>query len=79
MRRILVIGTLILAVIFLAVPTAQAQGAPPCNDTDGDGTPSGHEYATHHVSAMAMEGMIGLGDHIPGSHQGFSLCLGVHN
>jgi hypothetical protein len=79
MRRILVIGTLILAVMVLAVPTARAQGAPPCNDADGDGAPSGREYATNHVSAMAMEGMIGAGGHIPGSHQGFSLCLGVHD
>ena len=77
MRRIIVVSTLVLAVMASAVPTAGAQ-APPCNDTDGDGAPSGHEYATHHVSALATEGMIGGGGHIPGSHQGFSLCLGVH-
>jgi hypothetical protein len=77
-RRIVVLSTLVLAVMASPVPTAGAQ-APPCNDTDGDGAPSGREYATHHVSAMAREGMIGGGGHIPGSHQGFSLCLGVHS
>ena len=78
MRRIAVFVLLTLALMLVAVPVTRAQ-APPCNDTDGDGSPSGHEYATHHVSAMAREGMLGAGGHIPGSHQGFSLCLGVHN
>ena len=78
MRRIVVMCAVILGVMVSAVPAARAQGAPPCNDADGDGSPSGREYATHHISAMAKEGMIGGGGHIPGSHQGFSLCLGVH-
>ena len=77
MRRIAVFLVLVLALMLVAVPAAQAQ-QPPCNDADGDGSPSGFEYATNHVSAMAMEGMLGAGGHIPGSHQGFSLCLGVH-
>lgn len=58
-----------------AFPAAvSAHTAPPCNDTDGDGAPSGREYAAHHISAMAKEGMLGQGGHIPGSHHGFSLC-----
>jgi hypothetical protein len=77
MQRIAVFVLLILALMLVAVPVAQAQ-APPCNDTDGDGSPSGREYATHHVSALAKEGMLGAGGHIPGTHGGFSLCLGVH-
>jgi hypothetical protein len=61
----------------IAAPAA-AHTAPPCNDTDGDGSPSGFEYAAHHVSALAQAGGLGAGGHKPGSHQGFSLCLGVH-
>ncbi len=63
------------ALAATALPAAtSAHTAPPCNDTDGDGAPSGREYAAHHISAMAKEGMLGEGDHIPGSHHGFSLC-----
>jgi len=61
----------------LAVP-ASAHSAPPCNDSDGDGSPSGAEYAAHHIRALAVEGGLGEGGHKPGSHRGFSLCLGVH-
>jgi hypothetical protein len=61
----------------LAGPVS-AQAAP-CNDTNGDGSPSGFEFAQFHVSALAHEGMLGNGGHKPGEHMGFSLCLGVHN
>ena len=61
----------------LAVP-ASAHSAPPCNDTNGDGSPSGAEYAAHHIRALAVEGGLGAGGHKPGTHRGFSLCLGVH-
>ncbi len=67
----------LLLVAALAGPVA-AQAAP-CNDTDGDGSPSGLEFAQFHVSALAHEGMLGNGGHKPGEHMGFSLCLGVHN
>jgi hypothetical protein len=77
MRRIAILVLLVLALMLVAMPAAQAQ-QPPCNDADADGAPSGFEYATHHVSALANEGMLGAGGHIPGSHRGFSLCLGVH-
>lgn len=81
MRRLLfVLFVAVLLLVLLFVPIALAQ-APPCNDTDGDGSPSGREYAEHHVSAMAKEGDIGTADHdgdgmshTPGSHRGFSLC-----
>lgn len=78
MRRMLVSliasGALVIAV---AAPAA-AHNAPPCNDSNGDGAPSGAEYAMHHISALAREGALGNDGHKPGSHRGFSLCLGVH-
>lgn len=60
------------AAAFPAAASAHIAG--PCADSDGDFAPSGREYATHHISAMAKEGMIGQGGHIPGSHHGFSAC-----
>ena len=43
----------------------------PCN---GDG----RDYAEHHIVALATVGGLGDGGHKPGSHRGFSACLGVH-
>lgn len=72
MRRLLAIA----AVAGAALVGAGGSGAqaPPCNDTDGDGSPSGHEYAQFHITALAHEGMLGAGGHKPGGHKGFSLC-----
>ena len=72
MRRLIVLAAASAA--SLALAGASGAQAPPCNDTDGDGSPSGREYAQFHISAMAQEGMLGNGGHKPGSHRGFSLC-----
>ena len=58
-----------------AVP-AVAHTAPPCNESGG---PGHSDYAAHHIVALAHEGGLGDGGHKPGSHQGYSLCLGVHD
>ena len=55
---------------------ATAHNAGPCNDSGG---PGHSDYATHHIVAAAHEGALGDGGHKPGSHQGYSLCLGVHD
>lgn len=75
MRRYAVLVLVIAVLMVMAIPAAFAHVAPPCNDTNGDGMPSGHEYAQHHISAMAKEGMLGNDGHKPGSHRGFSVCL----
>jgi hypothetical protein len=72
MRRLLVLAATGAGALVLA-GGAGAQ-APPCNDTNGDGLPSGREYAQFHVTALAQEGMLGAGGHKPGEHHGFSLC-----
>ena len=67
--------TALLAGVLLvgsAVPAA-AHATGPCNDSDGDGAFSGHEYAKHHIVPLAHAGIIGQG-HKPGTHQGFSAC-----
>lgn len=72
-RRLLAATLLSAALAIGTAGTASAHIAGPCNDADGDGMPSGREYAEHHISAMAKEQMIGH-DHKPGTHQGFSAC-----
>jgi hypothetical protein len=76
MRRFLIAVVASSAIAVMSVAPAAAQ-ASPCNDTNGDGSPSGVEYAHFHVVALAHEGLLGH-VHKPGEHQGFSLCLGVH-
>jgi len=73
-----VIGLLAALALTLGVSASALAQAAPCNDTNGDGSASGFEYAQYHVSALAHEGMLGNGGHKPGEHRGFSLCLGVH-
>jgi hypothetical protein len=73
--------TMALAAALLlaaAMAGSAAAQAPPCNDTNGDGSPSGFEFAQYHVVALAHEGMLGNGGHKPGEHRGFSACRGVH-
>ncbi len=79
MRRIIASGLGALFLLGSLVGGAAAHTAPPCNDADGDGSPSGREYAAHHIAALAHEQGLGSGGHIPGAHRGFSLCLGVHD
>jgi hypothetical protein len=75
MRRYIFVPLLVALVLIVGLaPGALAQAAPPCNDTDGDGSPSGPEYAAHHIVPLAQEGMLGHDGHVPGSHRGFSAC-----
>ena len=71
MRRI---ATAFLASLALAAAMAGAtlaHDAGPCSGTARD-------YAAHHVVANATAGNLGNSGHVPGAHQGYSLCLGVH-
>lgn len=73
-RRLAVILVAVMASMTLALG-ASAHSAPPCNDS---GEPGNSDYAKHHIVALANDGALGNDGHKPGSHQGFSLCLGVH-
>ncbi|HET7012250.1 MAG TPA: hypothetical protein VFI11_15860 [Anaerolineales bacterium] len=70
---------LILLVLLLAVTmVVPAYAHPPCNDADGDGSPSGREFGLYHVRMSALNGGMGLGTGgmAPGyMHTGFSICL----
>jgi hypothetical protein len=70
-----------ISMVFLAIAlglgSAGAAGADhlagPCDDSDGDGAPSGREYAEHHIVSFAHAGLLGH-VHKPGDHKGFSAC-----
>jgi hypothetical protein len=74
MYKRLAVVLLVLIIALVAVVPAFAHSAPPCNDSDGDGSPSGREYAQHHIRSLATEGGLGEGGHKPGAHRGFSVC-----
>lgn len=74
MNKKLVLLSIVLILAFVMVTPVFAHTAPPCNDADGDGSPSGREYAAHHISALAKVGGLGNDGHKPGTHHGFSLC-----
>lgn len=65
----------LMLMLSLFAGTAAAHG--PCDDVDADGSASGREYAQFHIASHSPHG-VALGAHNPGTHQGFSLCLGVH-
>lgn len=75
MKKLVSAALLAGALMLGSAGAASAHNAGPCNDTDGDGMPSGQEYAEHHIAFAAQEGALGHGGHKPGEHQGFSLCL----
>lgn len=75
MRKFLATLIVVASLMLATVGAASAHITGPCG---ADGTFTGAEYAAHHISAMAKEGMLGNGGHKPGIHQGYSLCLGVH-
>ena len=64
------IGGLIAASVFGGVASAHNVG--PCNDS---GEPGNSDYAEHHIAELATMGGIGAGGHVPGTHQGFSVCI----
>ena len=72
-KRIITLVAVAMLVMAYAIP-ASAHTAPPCNDANGDGSPSGQEYAKHHISALVKVGGLGNDGHKPGAHQGFSAC-----
>jgi len=74
MKKKMIVLSLVLILSLAIASPAFAHNAGPCNDTNGDGSASGQEYAEHHIVALATEGMLGAGGHVPGAHRGFSFC-----
>lgn len=68
-KRMLVVGALAAAGALVPAGLASADhNAGPCNDS---GEPGNSDYARHHIVVVAS-------NHVPGTHRGFSACLGVH-
>lgn len=73
MKRLFAAAAASALLLAAALPqTASAHSAPPCNDS---GEPGNSDYARHHIVPLATDGDLGAGGHIPGTHQGFSVCL----
>lgn len=70
LRTLIVLAGAIVMALALAIP-ASADNRGPCS---GDG----RDYAQHHIKPLATGGNLGHDGHVPGTHQGFSVCLGVH-
>jgi len=77
MRRTRLVIAVILAMAVAIGFTGSVAAHGPCDDVDADGSASGMEYGQFHISSHSPHG-VGLGAHNPGTHRGFSLCLGVH-
>jgi hypothetical protein len=73
MRKILIIA-LVLVIALVAVVPVLAHAAGPCNSPNEDGSFNGRDYAQHHIRPKATDGALGAGGHVPGTHQGFSVC-----
>jgi hypothetical protein len=78
MKKVIVVLSVLVLLAVTAMPTL---AAPPCNDTNGDGSASGMEYAHYHIVSTAHNGDLGKVDHdgdgsahTPGAHHGFSVC-----
>jgi len=71
-RRLAVILVGVMVSMALAMGASADHNVGPCNDS---GEPGNSDYARHHI----VPATLGNDAHKPGSHQGFSLCLGVHS
>lgn len=78
MKRKLLVVVMVLVFTLMSVVPAFAHAAPPCADS---GDPGHSDYARHHISVLAKAGDLGRVDHdgdgiahVPGAHQGYSLC-----
>jgi hypothetical protein len=72
MKRFFAAVVAALALSIASAGAAGAHSAPPCNDS---GEPGNSDYAQHHIVPLAQDGALGHDGHVPGSHQGFSVCL----
>ncbi len=72
MMKKLIIGLMVSLLLVFAVASTvlAAHNVGPCNDS---GEPGNSDYARHHI----VPATLGAGAHIPGSHGGYSVCLGT--
>ena len=69
-KRIITFIVVAMLVLTYALPVS-ADNLGPCNDS---GEPGNSDYAKHHIAHLAKIGGIGGDGHVPGAHQGFSVC-----
>ena len=76
MRKSLAVLVATAALLLASVASVSAHMTGPCG-TGQEESWSGRDYAAHHITEFADAGLLGQ-MHKPGSHMGFSACLGVH-
>ncbi len=73
MRKVIIVILVLLIALVVAVPVF-ADNLGPCNDGGAAGPgPGNSDYAKHHI----VPADLGNDAHKPGSHGGYSLCLGT--
>ena len=70
MRKLFIIIMVLLIALISVIPVFAHNGGP-CNESGG---PGNSDYAQHHIKPLATTGSMGNDGHVPGSHQGFSVC-----
>jgi hypothetical protein len=65
-----------LTALALSLGTGPAAAHAPCADT---GMPGHSDYGRSHIASHTPHGVGIPGAHNPGTHRGYSLCLGVHD
>ena len=70
MRRVIVLVVFVLLLLALAPAAMAGHNVGPCNDS---GEPGNSDYAEHHI----VPAKLGNDAHKPGSHGGYSVCLGT--
>jgi hypothetical protein len=69
-RRVIAVMAMVVASVLIAAPSASGDNLGPCNNSGG---PGHSDYAAHHI----VPADLGNGAHKPGSHGGYSVCLGT--
>jgi hypothetical protein len=72
-RLLLVTAALIVALPFGGPASAHA----PCDEVND--RPGASDYGRDHIASHPPHGVGIEGAHNPGTHMGYSLCLGVHD
>lgn len=73
MTRLLLVALLLLVLLVATIGTAVAHG--PCDETFD--RPGASDFGRDHIAAHPPHGPSDV-FHNPGTHMGYSLCLGVH-
>ena len=73
MKKLVILGLVVLIALLAAIPAFAHEAPPFCHDVNEDGKVNGKDMADFHKT---LPDGLGAGGHIPGSHGGFSFRSG---